>query len=196
MSKTRKKQKSSRKQKSKDSARSKDVGKKRLYRFIGLFLGFLIIGSIAYPFLSIQLDAELHGFMAVTAHICGTVLDIFSDNVLISGRFVTFDGFSIEVIEECTGLLEMLIFLAALLAYPAGWKAKGIGFIIGIPVLYLFNVVRIIFLTVVGAHFNSLFDFMHIYFWQATLILMITTVWVLWILLVVNRDKKSVGLFA
>ncbi len=172
-----------------------DTGKKRLYQFIGVFLGALIIGSILYPFFSIWLDPELHDFMAVTATICGKALTLFSDDVYISDRFVTFAGFSIEVIEECTGILEMLIFLAALLAYPAGWKSKLIGIAGGIPALYLFNVLRIIFLTIVGAYYNSLFDFMHIYFWQATLILMITSVWVLWILLVVNHDKKSVGIF-
>ncbi|MEZ5359092.1 MAG: exosortase H [Candidatus Zixiibacteriota bacterium] len=173
-----------------------DKSKRRLYQFLGLFIGLLIVGSIIYPLLSIHFDTQLQGFMAITAKICGTVLGLFTDDIMISDRFVTFDGFSIEVIEECTGLLEMLIFLAALLAYPASWRSKLYGFLAGIPALYIFNVVRIVFLTIVGAHYNSMFDFMHLYFWQATLILMITTVWVLWILLVVNRDKKSVGLFA
>ena len=90
----------------------------------------------------------------------------------------------------------MLIFLAALISYPASWRSKLIGLILGIPALYLLNVVRIIFLAVVGAHYSTLFDFMHLYFWQATLILMITTVWVVWILLVVSREKKSASIFS
>ena len=32
---------------------------------------------------------------------------------------------------------------------------------------------------------------MHIYFWQATLILMITSVWLLWIFKVVRRGEPS-----
>ena len=172
-----------------------DLRKRRLFSYLGTFLGILIGGAIIYPFISIWLDAELHGFMDLTAVICGKALSLFSSDISISEQFVTFDGFSIEIIEECTGLMEMLIFLAALLSYPASWKAKGIGFLLGIPTLYLFNIIRIIFLTIVGAHANSLFKFMHLYFWQATLILMITGVWVSWILLVVNRDKKSRGLF-
>ena len=43
----------------------------------------------------------------------------------------------------------------------------------------------------VGRFHNELFEFMHIYFWQATLILMITSVWLLWILKVVRRDEPS-----
>ena len=134
---------------------------------------------------------ELRGFMAVTAHICGGVLDVFYDNVGVSDRYMTFRGFSVEIIEECTGIFEMLIFLAALISYPASWKSKLYGFLMGIPALYLFNIIRIVFLTVVGAYYRNMFDFMHLYFWQATLILMITTVWVLWILLVVSREKKA-----
>ena len=95
-----------------------------------------------------------------------------------------------EIIEECTGIFEMLIFMAALISYPATWKSKLIGFLLGIPALYLFNVVRIVFLTVVGASYRVLSTSCISYFWQATLILMITAVWVLWILLVVSREKK------
>lgn len=164
--------------------------------FILTFLGLLAVGAILYPYFSIALGSELEDFMAVTATACGAILDVFYDNVDFTGRYLSFHGFSVEIIEECTGIFEMLIFLAALISYPASWRSKLIGLILGIPALYLLNVIRIIFLAVVGAHHSSLFDFMHLYFWQATLILMITTVWVLWILLVVNREKKSAAIFS
>ncbi len=134
--------------------------------------------------------------MAITATICGGILDIFYNDVTVFGRYLTFNGFSVEIIEECTGIFEMLIFLAALISYPASWRSKLIGFLLGIPALYAFNVIRIVFLAFVGAHYHKLFDFMHLYFWQATLILMITTVWVLWILLVVGREKKTPEIFS
>jgi exosortase H (IPTLxxWG-CTERM-specific) len=168
-----------------------DPRRRRLVVFVATFLGLLLIGAILYPYFSIAAAEPLRDFMAVTAHICAGFLDTVSDNVTVDGRFLSYRGFSVEIIEECTGVFEMLIFLAALLSYPASWKAKGIGFVLGIPALYLFNIIRIVFLTVVGVYQRTLFDFMHLYFWQGTLILMITSVWVLWILLVVGREKKS-----
>ena len=168
--------------------------KKRLILFVVSFLGILIVGAILYPFFSISMAEELRGFMAFTAQVCGGLLSLVSDEVRVSSRYMTFKGFSVEIIEECTGIFEMLIFLAALLSYPASLKSKGVGLLLGLPVLYLFNVLRIIFLTVIGVYWINLFEFMHLYFWQATLILMITTVWVLWILLVVDREKKSAAL--
>jgi exosortase H (IPTLxxWG-CTERM-specific) len=173
-----------------------DRRKRRLITFVLVFLGLLAVGAILYPFLSIAFDSQLKGFMAITASICGGILHLFSADVTVTGRYVTFQGFSVEIIEECTGIFEMLIFLAALISYPASWRSKLIGFLLGIPTLYAFNVIRIAFLSFVGARYHKLFDFMHLYFWQATLILMITTVWVLWILLVVGREKKTTEIFS
>ena len=100
-------------------------------------------------------------------------------------------SFNVLIIEECTGIFEVLIFLAAVLAYPTGWVDKLIGIALGVPILYAFNIARILVLLWVGRFHNELFEFMHIYFWQATLILMITSVWLLWILKVVRRDEPS-----
>lgn len=173
-----------------------DRRKRRLIIFVVTFLGLLTVGAILYPFLSIAFDPQLKGFMAITASICGGILDLFYNDVTVSGRFLALHGFSVEIIEECTGIFEMLIFLAALISYPASWRSKLIGFVLGIPALYALNVVRIVFLSFIGAQYHTLFDFMHLYFWQATLILMITTVWVLWILLVVGREKKTAEIFS
>jgi len=178
-------------QKNAGKASRTDPQKRRLIAFVVTFLGILLVGAILYPYFSIHLAEELRGFMALTAQICGGIISLGYNDVAVSDRYMTFRGFSVEIIEECTGIFEMLIFLAALISYPASWRSKLAGFLLGIPALYLFNVIRIVFLTVVGVYHRDLFDFMHLYFWQATLILMITTVWVLWILLVVSREKKS-----
>jgi archaeosortase B (VPXXXP-CTERM-specific) len=176
-----------------EQSRSKSTdraGKRRLVVFVLTFLGILALGAVLYPYFSIALAEELRGFMAVTAGVCGAILGVCFGDVQVTARYLTLHGFSVEIIEECTGVFEMLIFLAALLSYPASWRSRGIGIALGLPSLYLFNIARIVFLAIVGAYFHSVFDFMHLYFWQATLILMITTVWVLWILLVVSREKK------
>ena len=162
-----------------------------MFIFAGTFFGLLVLGAVLYPYFSIAFAEELRGFMAVTASICGTCLGFFANNISVADRVLTWNGFSVEIIEECTGIFEMLIYTAAVLSYPASWKARGIGLLLGIPLLYGFNIARIVFLTIIGAGSPGLFKFMHLYFWQATLILMITSVWVLWILFVANRDKKA-----
>jgi exosortase H (IPTLxxWG-CTERM-specific) len=173
-----------------------DPRRKQLIRFIILFSILVIVGAVAYPYLSIAFNDTLKKFMAMTARICATLLSPFYSSLHLGDRVFTVRGFSIEIIEECTGLYEMLLLGAAILAYPATWKSKGLGILIGLPLIYLFNIIRIMFLAVVGVHFRSLFNFMHIYFWQATLVIMIATVWLLWIRLVASREKKSSSIFS
>ena len=113
---------------------------------------------------------------------------LFTDHVTHSLKVVSFKGFAVHIIEECTGVYEIMIFAAAVLAFPTEWLKKWVGLGLGIPILYSFNVIRIAVLMLVGKYAPEYFDFMHLYFWQATLILMITSVWLLWITQVVNRD--------
>ena len=102
-------------------------------------------------------------------------------------------GFAVEIIDECTGLLEIVIFMAAVLSFGTTIRKKALGLLLGIPAIYLFNVLRIIVLVLVGAYWPGAFDFMHTYFWQVTLILMIGSVWVGWLYLVVYREKNPVA---
>lgn len=156
-------------------------------RFVVTFVLALIVLAIVYPWLSTRFNEQMLAFMSGTAWVVGQVLHLLAQNVAIHGRFLAGPGFGIEVIEECTGAYEVLIFWAAVIAYPVQWRAKLIGLIGGLIILPTINVVRMVVLFYVGTYKPSLFDLMHTYFWQATLILMITVVWIVWIRLVASR---------
>ena len=103
------------------------------------------------------------------------------------GNLVTLDGFAVSIIIECVGLLEMLIYSACVLAFPAPIRARLIGVVAGCAAIFVFNLLRIVTLLVVGRHWGDYFDFFHVYFWQATLIAMIVSVLYGWIKLFVHR---------
>jgi archaeosortase B (VPXXXP-CTERM-specific) len=135
----------------------------------------------------------IDGLATGTAWIEYAFFRVFSSSTSISGKVVVFQGFAVKIIEECTGLYEVVIFAAAVLAFPTSWRKRAIGLLMGVPLLYLFNVLRIAVLILVGRYFPEYFDFMHLYFWQATLILMITSVWLLWIIKVVRSGEGGDG---
>ena len=162
-------------------------------KFVLQFLLSLIVLGAAYAHLTASYHDSIVPLMHATAHIVGFVLSIFSSNVFYDGAHCILQGFAVEIIDECTGLLEMVIFLSAVLSFDTNGRKKALGLLLGIPTIYLFNLVRIVGLVVVGAYWPSAFDFMHIYFWQVTLILMISSVWVGWLYLVVYREKKPVA---
>lgn len=168
-------------------ARAKQAFLDPANRFVVIFLVCLGALNIFYPKFSLRYPEAIEWMSQITAILGGMSLEIFSDEVQQKHKMIIYGGFAVEIIEECTGLYEILIYSAAVLAFPTTLVKKGIGILMGAPILYATNVLRIVFLVWIGRYYPSAFDFMHLYFWQATLILMITSVWLLWIFVVVKR---------
>lgn len=160
-------------------------------RFVVFFLLFLSLQALAYPHLKQRFQVIPKTVILGTAQVEYLLLRIFTAEVSLSERLVVLDGFPVKIIEECTGFYEAIIFLAAVLAFPTSWRKKGIGVLLGLPLIYLFNLLRIMMLIVVGRYYRQAFDFMHLYFWQATMIIMITSVWLLWLIKVVRDEKEA-----
>lgn len=161
------------------------------YRFIALFLPYLGATSVGYPLLVKHNNVVIQTLIRVTASIEAELFMLFSDEVRLDGKMIWFGNFVVRIIDECTGIYEMLIFASAVLAFPTSWAKRGIGLLLGCPLIYVFNVLRIAGLIWVGRYWSSAFDFMHLYFWQATMIAMITSVWLLWIVKVVQREDQT-----
>ena len=174
-------------------AKSGDTGRSRslapALKFVLSFVGSLAVLGTVYAWITARYHDSFGAFMEFTATISGGVASLFAD-ITRSGRYLTCGGFSVEIIDECTGVLEMVIFLAAVVAFPTTWRKKLIGAALGVPLIYLFNVIRIIVLLFAGAYSNALFDFLHLYFWQGTLIIIIAAAWIGWLYFVVFRETK------
>ena len=164
---------------------------KAIIRFCVIFFVLLIILAVTFPYLSDRFNPQLTVLMTTTASVIGFVLNIFGMGVAVSGRIISASRLSIDVIGECTGLYEMLIFLAAMIAYPANFKKKLLGAAMGIPLLYLINIVRMVFIVVIGNWSPKTFDFLHLYFWQVAMIIIIVSVWLLWIEKIVKYSKPQ-----
>ena len=77
---------------------------------------------------------------------------------------------------------------AALLAFPTTWTKALLGFLIGFPMIYAMNILRICLLLVAGRYMGESFDLIHVYFWQVTMIAMVASTWLFWVVWVVRRD--------
>jgi archaeosortase B (VPXXXP-CTERM-specific) len=164
------------------------------YRFASSFLAFLVVLSFGYPWFRERFGfvlLELQRGTALVIHYALRLLRIDTE-VAPNEPVVFLDGFPVKIVEECTGLYEALLLSAALLAYPTSWGKTFVGFGLGFSLIYLLNVVRIIVLMAVGRWAPDAFDFMHIYFWQVTMILMVVMVLYVWVRWVV-RDEAPRG---
>ena len=153
---------------------------------IVVLIYLMVIGSVFNASLE-SLGETLQTIEELTAQSVHVFVKAFTDLTTQHGSFVTLDGFAVSIIIECVGLLEMLIYSACVLAFPAPIRTRAYGVVLGCLAIYAFNVLRIVTLLIVGRHFEDYFDFFHIYFWQATLIAMIVSVLYGWIRLFVHR---------
>ena len=163
------------------------------YRFAINFLAYLVILSFSYPWLRREFGHLLSAAENATARLVFEILSLVGAAVEVSPvrPTVFLSGFPVTIIEECTGLYEALLLGAALLAYPTTWSKKALGFAIGWPLIYALNLARIVMLLAVGRWAPEAFDFLHIYFWQVTMILMVVFVLYVWVRWVVRAEPGA-----
>jgi exosortase H (IPTLxxWG-CTERM-specific) len=119
------------------------------------------------------------------------LLSGLGDGAEVIGKTVSFNGFNVIVIGECAGLMEFMMFAAAVVAYPAKSRSRLIGLLVGIPVLFGINVFRIMALLLIGKYEPTLFNFAHVYLWQGTMVLMIGGLWIAWVRFVVLGNARA-----
>jgi archaeosortase B (VPXXXP-CTERM-specific) len=156
-------------------------------RYPSLVLLYLVVIGSAFNAAFSQLRDPLRHLENFTATGVYFFVRMFTELTTHRGNLVTFDGFAVSIILECVGLLEMLIYSACVIAFPAPIRARISGVVLGCAAIFLFNLMRIATLLLVGRHWSDYFDFFHLYFWQATLIAMIVSVLYGWIKLFVHR---------
>jgi len=161
------------------------------YAFVARFGLLLALLVVVYPLATRRWFHAIEALTGATARVQYLLLRAVGAETSLDGNLVQLGGFGVRIIEECTGIFEAIIFVAAVLAFPTSLARKAIGIALGVPLLYVVNVLRVLVLLVVGSSWPAVFEFMHLYFWQATLILMITSVWLLWIFKVVRHGKQD-----
>jgi len=161
------------------------------WRFLVLFAVYLGAAAMLLPIGIKTFPGIIEFLNTATATMEYALLVPFTDLATLTGTTIQFGTFGVSIISECTGLFEMVIYSSCVLAFPTSWRNRGLGLLFGIPTIYAFNVLRILCLLLVGHYAYPSFDFFHLYFWQGTLILMITSVWMLWIYLVVRNEGDS-----
>lgn len=149
-----------------------------IIRFSALFL-FLIL-CFSTLFSTGPAQQQIHEPLArFIARIVGTLLSPLGQTS-IQGNYLGFKGFQVTIVEACNGILPTYIYLSAVLAFPSDWRAKGWGMLIGIPAIFVINLVRVASLMLLGAYRPEIFERVHIYVWQALVIALTVAVWIIW----------------
>lgn len=117
----------------------------------------------------------------LTAQLLAFALGLLGTSSSVEGAVVRSQIFSLEIIFECTAVLPIVLFVAAVAATPTVSKAKLWALVWGVPSLVLFNLVRLVSLVYIGRLAPQIFDTVHVLIWQPLTILFGLALWLLWV---------------
>ena len=103
--------------------------------------------------------------------------------MLAAGKVLqsTANGFAVSIESGCNGVEATIVLVAAILAFPAPWKHRLMGLVAGIVAVQGLNVIRVISLFYLGQWNLSVFEWAHLYVWQALIMLDVLIVWLVWV---------------
>lgn len=160
-------------------------------RFVALATVFAVFDVLLVSRLDWVSQATAHAVASATPvlGISGTVLGGGSMWFLGSGG----KTFSYAVTAGCTATMPVFLFGAAVLAYPASWRQRGYGLLVGVPSLLGLNVARLVSMAWLGLYAPRLFGEFHLGWWQAIFIVAVGLAWLVWVQALEDRTPGRRG---
>lgn len=142
-----------------------------MVRFILLYGLYLLLGSMALGLGPIRehMVRPWTQFNAFCAAWAGRLLGI---EVSSQDTMLHMGSDSLEVMDGCNGVVALVVFSSAVLAFPVRWKQRIWGVGVGIVLILGFNLVRLVNLIFVARSFPQHLEFFHVFIWQVLIILM------------------------
>jgi exosortase H (IPTLxxWG-CTERM-specific) len=151
-------------------------------RFFVTFVALLVVlfGLELTPWVQEYLVAPWTNAVATVSAGLVTLID---PGVAAIGKIIrsTANGFAVTIEAGCNGVEATIVLVAAMLAFPAPWSRKLLGIAAGIVAVQGLNIVRVISLFYLGQWNFQVFEWAHLYVWQALIMLDVLVVWLVWV---------------
>jgi exosortase/archaeosortase family protein len=141
-------------------------------------LAALLFAVYAFPYKEHGIsEGWLQGYLRGYARIAGGILSLFDPRVVVDGNVITGRS-ALSIVKTCDAMEANLLFLAAVLAFPAAplaaarqWPRKLIAAVGGIAAISALNLTRICSLYAVSVYWPSAFELLHVELWPLLLII-------------------------
>jgi exosortase H (IPTLxxWG-CTERM-specific) len=163
-------------------------------RFALTFGALALLSEVVYYGLALDSRAFQH-YLELLARISGAILSPFTEGINVRRTLVSGSLFSVEIARGCDAYRICALLAAAMIAFPARWRDKAIGLVVGLLVLNLMNFVRICGLYVIGGLYYPEFHRAHTIYFPVFLIAVTVAVWIGWVRWVTRDalDPESAG---
>ena len=154
-------------------------------RVVVVFVGLIVLFFGALTYTPIVERVDIAWVLAKSAAVASWVLleglgRLIGFPVLLEGTNLRSNTFVVDVSPACSGAVPSIIYLAAVFAYPASWRAKLIGAGLGMLIIHSANLIRVVALFLIGLFATQFFHETHVYVAQALVVALAVATWLFW----------------
>jgi exosortase H (IPTLxxWG-CTERM-specific) len=153
--------------------------RRRSLLFLARFLALLVAGYALVAWNPVN-DAVVVPFTAAIARVSGVLLNAIGERVSVAGTEIRSERFAVQIENGCNGVEAALLFGSAVLAFPAPWRRRATGLVLGFLAIQALNLVRVVSLFWIGAHRPALFSSSHTVLWQSAIVLASVLLFLVW----------------
>lgn len=151
---------------------------KFIVKALSIFVGWYVIYE-----LWLLPDGRLDEWLALNiVSVTAGIVDIFGYEVWTVNRIIGIgENGGIELVDGCTGISAIGLFIGFIFAYPGDWKNRISFSFLGIGIIYIVNIVRIVVLVITQEEWIEFFDFTHDYSTTTIFYIVIFLMWMIWV---------------
>jgi len=153
--------------------------RRRSLVFLARFAGLLVLFYLLIAIRPVD-DAVVMPFTAAVARASAALLTLAGEPVAVRGTEIRSPAFAVQIENGCNGLETVLLFAAAVAAFPASPRRRAAGLLAGFAAILAFNLVRVVSLFWIGVHRPDLFSAAHTVVWQSLVVLFGIVLFLVW----------------
>ena len=158
-------------------------------KFVARYIVILSVGFLMLALRPVN-NHVVNPYTTFVAEESALALNLFGEHARVVGQVLTSSRFSVTIFNGCNGLEAILIFVSGVLAFPARWRRKALGVLLGFAAIQCFNVVRVVSLFYIGVFKPAWFNVSHVFVWQSLVIVFGIVLWLVWVRRYALADSK------
>ena len=141
----------------------------------------VVLGGAVALYFQLFGTSFIQSISELTAESSAFTLNLFGADVRTAGTIVASDRFAYNIVAECTAVGPLILYVGAVLAFPAAIRSKIVGAGLGIFFIGGLNVIRLVSLFYIGTYAPKQLDLFHLLIWQGVMILSVVMLWLFWV---------------
>jgi exosortase family protein XrtF len=119
--------------------------------------------------------------------------DVYTDQNFdeLSMMFMVNESYVVRIVEGCSSISIIILFLAFIIAFSGSFKGTFFYGIFGVTIIYIVNVLRIVFLALAIYHYPGYADVLHKLIFPLIIYGMVFILWVIWVRKFALINKKK-----